>query len=59
MANWLAEYQGKNQRVMQYADILGNNYNYAELLNNNDLETLTRLATLQMRDAGLNILDHH
>ena len=28
----LAEYQGKNQRVMQYADILGNNYNYAELL---------------------------
>ena len=52
----LAEYQGKNQRVMQYADILGNNSNYAELLNNNDLETLTRLAALQMRDAGLSIL---
>ena len=52
----LAEYQGKNQRVVQYADILGNNYNYAELLNNNDLETLARLAGLQMRDAGLNIL---
>ena len=52
----LAEYQGKNQRVVQYADILGNNYNYAELLHNNDLETLARLAGLQMRDAGLNIL---
>lgn len=52
----LAEYQGKNQRVVQYADILGNNYNYAELLNNYDLERLSRLASLQMRDAGLNIL---
>ncbi|MGQ9922252.1 MAG: ATP-binding protein, partial [Desulfobacca sp.] len=52
----LAEYQGKNQRVVQYADILSNNYNYAELLNNNELERLARLAGLQMRDAGLNIL---
>ena len=52
----LAEYQGKNQRVVQYADILGNNFNYAELLSNNDLERLARLAGLQMRDAGLNIL---
>ncbi len=52
----LAEYQGKNQRVVQYADILSNNYNYGELLNNNDLERLARLAGLQMRDAGLNIL---
>jgi len=52
----LAEYQGKNQRVVQYADILGNSFNYAELLNNNEYERLARLAALQMRDAGLNIL---
>lgn len=52
----LAEYQEKHQRVVQYADILGNNYNYAELLHDNDVETLARLAGLQMRDAGLNIL---
>ncbi|MBM4289712.1 MAG: HAMP domain-containing protein [Deltaproteobacteria bacterium] len=52
----LAEYQGKNQRVVQYADILGNNYNYAELLYHNDIDTLARLAGFQMRDAGLNIL---
>ncbi len=52
----LAEYQGKSQRVLQYADILGNSYSYAELLNNNELDRLARLAALQMRDAGLNIL---
>ncbi len=52
----LAEYQGKNQRVVQYADILGNSFNYAELVHAHEWERLARLAGLQMRDAGLNIL---
>lgn len=52
----LAEYQGKNQRVVQYADILANNVNYAELLHNQEMDRLAALARHQMREAGLNIL---
>lgn len=52
----LAEYQGKNQRVVQYADILANNVNYAELLYSKEIDKLAALARHQMREAGLNIL---
>ncbi|HAY21309.1 MAG TPA: hypothetical protein DCY27_03920, partial [Desulfobacterales bacterium] len=52
----LADYRGKNQRVVQYADILANNVNYGELLYYNEIEKLARLASHQMREVGLNIL---
>ncbi len=52
----LAEYQGKNQRVVQAADFLANNPNYGELLAAGDFETLGRLITPQMKEVGLQIL---
>ncbi|RLA86681.1 MAG: hypothetical protein DRG58_11795 [Deltaproteobacteria bacterium] len=52
----LAEYQEKNQKVVQAADLLANTPSYGELLFLNDLEYLRMLATPQMKEAGLHIL---
>lgn len=52
----LAEYQGKNQKVVQTAELLAHNPSYGELLYVDDLEALRRMATPLMKEAGLHIL---
>lgn len=52
----LEEYQGKNQKVVQAADLLANTPSYAELLSANNFEALAQLATPQMKTSGLNTL---
>ncbi|MFP3867639.1 MAG: ATP-binding protein [Desulfobacteraceae bacterium] len=52
----LAEYQEKNQKVVQAADLLANTPSYADLLFLDDFESLRYLATPQMKEAGLHIL---